>query len=112
MVSALSLCSLALTCITPVAHAQHGRAGGEWRTYGGNLGSTRYVPRDEMNAGNFGQLQVAWRFKTDVFGVRPGLQPSDHAADDQRRVCTPRWFAGGTPLQSTRRRANCCRCPG
>src|SRR6187200_1600819 len=46
-------------------------ASGEWRTYGADLGSTRYVPHDQINAGNFGKLQVAWRFKTDVFGIRP-----------------------------------------
>ena len=38
--------------------------------YGGDLGSTRYVPHDQINAANFSKLQVAWRFKTDVFGIR------------------------------------------
>ena len=68
-----ALCSslLALTCNTSVLHGQAGTKGAEWRTYGGDLGSTRYVPHDQINAQNFGKLQVAWRFKTDVFGVRP-----------------------------------------
>jgi quinoprotein glucose dehydrogenase len=68
-----ALCSslLALTGNSGVLHGQAGTKGAEWRTYGGDLGSTRYVPHDQINAQNFGKLQVAWRFKTDVFGVRP-----------------------------------------
>ena len=61
----------ALCCTAVDVRAQTGAKGGEWRTYGGDLGSTRYVPHDQINAGNFSKLQVAWRFKTDVFGVRP-----------------------------------------
>ena len=37
----------------------------EWRTYGADLASTRYSPLDQINAGNFKNLEVAWRFKTD-----------------------------------------------
>jgi quinoprotein glucose dehydrogenase len=51
--------------------AQSGAKNGEWRTYGGDLGSTRYAPLDQINAGNFSKLQVAWRFKTDILGARP-----------------------------------------
>ena len=67
---ALSLL-LALTSTTASVFGQTGTKGGEWRTYGGDLGSTRYVPHDQINAANFSKLQVAWRFKTDVFGIRP-----------------------------------------
>ena len=63
------LCVLA--CMTVAIKGQGGAGAGEWRTYGGDLGSTRYVPHDQINAGNFSKLQVAWRFKTDVFGIRP-----------------------------------------
>jgi quinoprotein glucose dehydrogenase len=44
---------------------------GEWPTYGGDLGNTRYSPLDQINATNFNQLDVAWRFKTDNLGPRP-----------------------------------------
>src|SRR5262245_31204337 len=44
---------------------------GEWPTYGGDLGNTRYAPLDLINATNFNQLDVAWRFKTDNLGPRP-----------------------------------------
>jgi quinoprotein glucose dehydrogenase len=42
----------------------------EWRTYGADLASTRYAPLDQINATNFGNLQIAWRFRTDSLGPR------------------------------------------
>ena len=56
------------------AIAQTGTKNGEWRSYGGDLGSTRYAPLDQINASNFGKLEVAWRFKTDSLGPRPEFQ--------------------------------------
>ena len=49
----------------------YGTQNGEWQTYGGDLKSTRYSPLDQVNAGNFNKLEVAWRFKTDALGPRP-----------------------------------------
>src|SRR6476469_7950599 len=66
----LTLCALMIGPATNVG-AQTGTTNGEWRTYGGDLGSTRYAPLDQINAGNFSKLQVAWRFKTDILGARP-----------------------------------------
>ncbi len=59
--------------MVPLA-AQSGTKDGEWRTYGGDLGSTHYAPLDQINAGNFDKLEVAWRFKTDALGPRPEYQ--------------------------------------
>jgi quinoprotein glucose dehydrogenase len=59
-----------LACTLPVS-AQSGAKNGEWRTYGGDLGNTHYSPLDQIGAGNFSKLQVAWRFKTDNLGPRP-----------------------------------------
>src|SRR5262245_11026869 len=67
----LALGLLALLLATADARAQQGAKNGEWRTYGGDLGMTRYAPLDQINAGNFSKLQVAWRFKTDILGARP-----------------------------------------
>src|SRR5690348_12656869 len=53
------------------APAVSASAAGEWRTYGGDLASTRYAALDQINRTNFNSLQVAWRFKTDSFGPRP-----------------------------------------
>jgi quinoprotein glucose dehydrogenase len=51
--------------------AQTGAKNGEWRTYGGDLGNTHYSALDQINAGNFSKLQLAWRLKTDNLGPRP-----------------------------------------
>jgi glucose dehydrogenase len=59
--------------IMPVV-AQTRAKNGEWPTYGGDLGSTRYAGLDQINAGNFGQLEIAWRFKADALGPRPEYQ--------------------------------------
>jgi quinoprotein glucose dehydrogenase len=63
-------CALAtvLGAASLAAAAQHGTQGGQWATYGGDLGSTRYAPLDQIDASNFSRLEVAWRFKTDSFG--------------------------------------------
>ena len=42
-----------------------------WATYGGDLGNRRYVPFDQINAKNFGDLEVAWRFSTANLGPSP-----------------------------------------
>ncbi len=62
--------SLLVLAIAPL-YAQQGAKNGEWPTYGGDLGSTRYSPLDQINASNFNKLEVAWRFKTDNLGPRP-----------------------------------------
>jgi quinoprotein glucose dehydrogenase len=43
----------------------------EWRSYGADLANTRYASLDQINANNFKNLEVAWRFKTDNLGPRP-----------------------------------------
>jgi quinoprotein glucose dehydrogenase len=40
----------------------------EWPTYAADLAGSRYRPLDQINASNFNDLQVAWRFKTDNLG--------------------------------------------
>src|SRR5918996_2879463 len=69
---------LALTGVTGIGlwtttgvQGQAGARNGEWRTYGGDLGHTRYAPLDQITAANFSTLEVAWRFKTDNLGPRP-----------------------------------------
>ncbi len=46
---------------------------GEWPSYAGDLRNFHYSPLDQINGGNFNQLEVAWRFKTDSLGSRPGI---------------------------------------
>ena len=51
--------------------AQAGPTGGEWPVYGGDLGSTRYSPLDQIDASNVGELEIAWRWSAGNFGPRP-----------------------------------------
>jgi quinoprotein glucose dehydrogenase len=44
---------------------------GEWPMYTADLRGSKYSPLDQINAGNFSKLEVAWRFKTDNLGPRP-----------------------------------------
>ena len=44
---------------------------GEWQSYTGDTRGSRYSPLDQINAQNFNDLEVAWRFKTDSLGTRP-----------------------------------------
>ena len=60
-----------LLAATALVTAQSGAPAGEWRTYGGDLGNTRYAPLSQIDAKNFNQLEIAWRFKTDSLGPRP-----------------------------------------
>jgi len=62
---------IAVLVLSATLAAQRGAPGGEWPTYGGDLGHTRYAPLDQITAGNFAGLEVAWRFKTDNLGPRP-----------------------------------------
>jgi quinoprotein glucose dehydrogenase len=45
-----------------------GNAPGEWRYWGGDAHSTRYSPLDQINADNFGTLQMAWQWNAGTFG--------------------------------------------
>ena len=44
--------------------AQYGATNGEWRSYGGDLGSTKYSPLDQIDATNFQDLRLAWRWQS------------------------------------------------
>ncbi len=43
----------------------------EWRNYAGDLANTRYAALDQIDASNFSNLEVAWRFRTESLGARP-----------------------------------------
>ncbi len=57
--------------LLPLTHAQQGTSKGEWRYYGGDAGSTKYSPLDQINASNVKQLEIVWRWKSENFGPRP-----------------------------------------
>jgi quinoprotein glucose dehydrogenase len=66
--SRLPLCLaslLLLLLLTPSLPSARGRhPDREWRVYGGDPGSTRYSPLDQINRSNVHRLKVAWVFHT------------------------------------------------
>ena len=68
--------TLLIATISPIS-AQTGAKNGEWRTYGGDLGNTKYSPLDQINASNFNTLKLAWRFHTENLGPKPEFNMED-----------------------------------
>ena len=87
------------------AGAQYGaQAAGEWPTYGGDLGNTKYSPLDQITADNFDQLEIAWRWrsadgflsKTDAAGGELWTN-SRLVFDELNREDPNRWRDGEAP---------------
>jgi len=60
-----------LLLLTIPAKTQQGAAAGNWGSYGGDTGNTRYSPLSQIDAGNFSKLEVAWIFSTANLGPAP-----------------------------------------
>jgi alkylhydroperoxidase family enzyme len=56
---------------------------GEWTTWGGDAGFTRYSPLDQINKDNVKKLEVAWRWKALPLGSRPRFEPQSHTHYDR-----------------------------
>jgi quinoprotein glucose dehydrogenase len=54
--------------------APQGGSPAEWRVYGGDAGSTRYSPLDQINRDNIKNMRVAWVWKSD--SLLPNAQPT------------------------------------
>ncbi len=77
----MSLRVVSALCVIAVAAAGSNRslsgqsgpstAASDWPAYAADARGSRYSPLDQINASNFGDLEVAWRFKTDNLGTRP-----------------------------------------
>jgi quinoprotein glucose dehydrogenase len=86
-------------------HAQRGAPqNGEWRTYGGDPGNSKYSPLDQITRDNFSRLRVAWRWKSvDGFlsKAAPGggeVWGSSNVIFDQLNKENPkRWRDGQAP---------------
>ncbi len=55
---------LALALAAEPAAAQYGAVDGEWRSYAGDNGSTKYSPLDQIDASNFEDLRIIWRWQS------------------------------------------------
>jgi quinoprotein glucose dehydrogenase len=59
-----------LLCASRLVLGQSGVKNGEWPHWGGDLGSSKYSPLDQINRDNVKTLRVAWRWKADNYGPR------------------------------------------
>ena len=86
-------------CLVGTAAAQ--TENGEWRSYSGDPGSTKYAPLDQINRTNVKNLRIAWR--------RPAVDPLLSGKDPKLQVpnnfrATP-LMIGGVLYQPERRRS-------
>tara|TARA_B100002003_G_scaffold238217_1_gene256180 strand:+ start:5845 stop:7845 length:2001 start_codon:yes stop_codon:yes gene_type:complete len=80
---------MALAIAPAVAAGQQGADGGEWQSYAGDAGSTKYSPLTQITPENVGELAVAWRwvsvdgrFDLDALRARyPALQVANDTAN-------------------------------
>jgi quinoprotein glucose dehydrogenase len=53
------------------SNGQPSTQNGDWPSYTADHRGSKYSPLAQIDASNFGKLEVAWRFKTDNLGPRP-----------------------------------------
>ncbi|MCH2254937.1 MAG: hypothetical protein MK365_17530, partial [Vicinamibacterales bacterium] len=73
----LSMTVAVVVLVASAAFGQQGAVDGEWRSFAGDLGSTKYSALDQIDADNVGTLRVAWR--------RPLVDPAYLAVDPEVR---------------------------
>ena len=44
------------------AWQEYGTDNGEWRSYAGDIGGTKYSPLEQIDATNFSELEIAWEW--------------------------------------------------
>lgn len=72
--AALRIAGLVCLLSATLAHtvwAQEGATDGQWRAWGADAGNTRYSNLGQINASNFSNLEIAWRFRTNNLGPFP-----------------------------------------
>lgn len=96
---------LALTVFTAgAASGQAGAQGGNWPSYGGDVGSTKYSPLDQIDGESFDRLEIVWRWrsadahltKTEAAGEWTGWHADVFAALQEEDP--GRWRAGRAPF--------------
>ncbi len=78
---------LGLCLLAPSLRAQHGAKDGQWRTYGGDPGVSKYAPLDLIDKDNVKKLKIVWRWSSPDNDIRKknffnllGLLPFIHEA--------------------------------
>ncbi len=58
----LTWSALAIVVVATTSFAQSGAPNGEWPSFGGDPGNTKYSALDQINRANFDALTIAWRW--------------------------------------------------
>ena len=98
------LVAIVMVMAVPVS-AQHGApASGEWPTYGGDLGGTKYSPLDQIDRDNFDRLEIVWRWRSaddfmslDTPAGGEWWADSDRIFEELNRRDPDRWRDGLPP---------------
>ncbi|MGQ0735654.1 MAG: pyrroloquinoline quinone-dependent dehydrogenase [Acidobacteriota bacterium] len=91
----LMMC-LVVVAATGRAAAQRGVLNGEWHTYGGDAGHTKYSPLDQIHAGNVDKLRIAWRWVSIDEELKARAQGSNDPALKHLSIST--YLHEATPL--------------
>jgi quinoprotein glucose dehydrogenase len=100
--------ALLLASKVSIVRSQGGApANGEWPTYGGDLGSTKYSPLSQIDRGNFNRLKAVWRWRSaDGFLSMTTPHGGEWSADSEvvfaelNRQDPKRWRDGAPPTVS------------
>jgi quinoprotein glucose dehydrogenase len=60
---------------------EYGTRGGQWRSYAGDPQSSKYSPLDQIDASNFGRLQIAWTAESPAAPWRRDLMARKEAGE-------------------------------
>src|ERR1700678_4717800 len=69
LLAAAAVVALAVPALAQTS-MEAGGENGDWPLYLGDPTGSKFKPLDQINATNFSNLEVAWRFKTDHMGNR------------------------------------------
>ena len=106
----IGLVTLAAALGTSPVFGQAGAKNGEWPTYGGDLGNTRYSPLDQINAEQLQQARGRLALQDRQPRAATRVPVRSDAADGQRRRSTRPPDRGAPSSRSTPAPASCCGC--
>lgn len=83
------LISIFCLALAQSTFAQHGTPGDAWLSYGGDLGSTKYAPLDQINRENVGEVSIAWTWESIDARIQKENSDNPQLANATYFECTP-----------------------
>jgi quinoprotein glucose dehydrogenase len=82
----LLACLGAAASVVAAARAQQGAVNGEWRSYGGDLGNSKYSALDQIDSRNFSTLQMKWQWQSADGFISRTLPGGGEVWGDSREI--------------------------